>query len=254
MIFVAAAADVGDRQVPFLAFLRAARRDIEGMHVVAVAADGHQLGGIILVGLGVEGFPVGGDVVGDDAQARLFGSLAEFLGFFPEVEVALGAFGLLDARSISHAGVTLSVISRWHATHSILAVHALAVLVGDDGLDRALFAIRAEHLELALLAVVAGLAGSIVEFWSDDGCSRGAAWVTPGLTRVARNVTVARSDAASRVPSIMCLSLPVRVCRPCHGQQQKAIRSLEAPDMIQAISATGSTARGCSAPWDPWLR
>jgi hypothetical protein len=171
MVFVASAADVWNREVPFLAFLRAARRDVEAMHVVAVAADGHQLGRIILVRLGVEGFPVGGDVVGDDAQARLFGSLAEFLGFFPEVEVALGAFGLLDrSRFRMRRDAVGDFQVACHAIHP--GMHALAVLVGDDGLDRALVAIRAEHFELALLAVVAGLAGGVVEFWSDDGCSR----------------------------------------------------------------------------------
>ena len=57
------------------------------MDVVTVAAGGVAFAGFVFVVAGVEGFLVGRDIVGDDAEAWFVGSLAVFLGGFPQIEV-----------------------------------------------------------------------------------------------------------------------------------------------------------------------
>jgi hypothetical protein len=160
------AAHRGHGEVPVLALLRAARRHVKGVHVVAIAADGHLLGRLVLVRLGVEGLPVGRDILGDDAQPRLLDGLVVLFRSFPQVQVALRA---LDFRCTGHLLVGGNAIDDFPVAGDALhlGMHALAIFVRIDCLQRALGAIRGGYFELVLLAIVAGLAGRVVEFLRD---------------------------------------------------------------------------------------
>jgi hypothetical protein len=162
VVLMAFAADIGHGEVPVLALLRSAQRHIEGMHVVAVAADGVQPGRLVLVRFGVEGFPVGRDVFRDDAQAGLLRGFVVLPGGFPQIQVALGA---IDLRRAGHLLVRRYVVDDFLVAGDTLhfGVHALAIFVRIDCVQLALLAIGLWHLQFALLAVVAGLAGGVVE-------------------------------------------------------------------------------------------
>jgi len=128
VILMAFAADVGHGEVPFLALGGAAQRHVEGMHVVAIAADGVLLGRSSLLSGHGRNF-VGRDILGDDAQTGL---LAALFSFFVASHRSRWhwAHSAFFTPAGFWCGVTLSMISLWQATHSILACTLVAYLSG----------------------------------------------------------------------------------------------------------------------------
>ena len=234
----------------------AARRHVESVRVVAIVADGIELGRVILVRPGVEGLLVGLDVLGDDAQPRLLGGLVVLLRGFPQVwwHCAQSAFGA-PATFLCGRDAVGDFLVAGDALH--LGVHALAVFVRIDCLQRALFAVgcRASS-SLPFLP-----SWQVWQVALSSFCATGAASLLAAAadrrsgSRPAQTAAATTQAANLLVPMI---SIPHGVRVADHSYRLAAHAAsrglLNRPRQVARISATGSTAPGCSALSDPWSR
>jgi len=167
LLGVAGAAQARDAQTPLGVFGRVLGRYVEAVDVVAVIALGFRFGLVLGTGPGMERFPVGFDVLGDDAQARPVGGPAVLFRQLPQFHVAVGAIDLLQRLrrvlgvDVAFFRVVLDVRVAGHALHQ--GMHALAVLLGRDALQCMGLALGVLDFQLGLLGVVAAQAGRVVE-------------------------------------------------------------------------------------------